>query len=162
MVLLLMAEFRSPLKPCTARHVSKQNLAMMFSVFPTTGVHGVKAVRHETIFLSVSVSERHLNAWSELFQSQPMNSNTVIHTNVHRPDLEQRFWPSIFSSPCCQAAPKRLHAVGLHSIPTHLKPVHVVSEGEKERFLLAMALQKGSLVQEGSVRFAWHLRPGCF
>lgn len=71
MVLLLMAEFRSPLKPCTTRRVSKPNLAMMFS-FPPTGAYGVKAVRHETTYLYVSVGERHLNASSELVQSQPM------------------------------------------------------------------------------------------
>lgn len=47
-----------------------------------------------------------------------------------------------------KAGVKTLHRVALHAIPTHLKPAHVLSEGERARVDLAVAMQKGSLVQD--------------
>ena len=39
---------------------------------------------------------------------------------------------------------KRFQAVAMHSLPTRVKPYHVLSQGEQERFLVATTLKEGA------------------
>lgn len=49
---------------------------------------------------------------------------------------------------------KRFQAVAMHSLPTRVKPFHVLSQGEQERFLVATTLKEGARGSIHDDRFA--------